>query len=134
MLSVLKESAASCASYVRMVDLEPGKYHIHKFSLRDSKFGKRVVIEIDQGYMYLPEKMYKKFNTEKAIAKLNKEDYDFVYEGKKVFTFEKHTMSDNENDDDDDERSDDDNDTNNRNHRNHRAGSSGVAPKRPKKK
>lgn len=120
MLSALKASAASCSSpassYVRMSDLAPGRYPIRKFSLRDSQYGKRLVIEIEQGFMYLPEKMYKKFNTEKAINKLNKEQYDLVYEGKSdrapnrlMFTFETHNMADEEYIDGDEYIDEDDN-------------------------
>lgn len=106
MLKVLKESASSCTTYVRMGDLAPGRYEIRKFCLRDSQYGTRLVIEIEQGYVYLPEKMLKKINTEKAINKINKDRYDLVYEGKDDgapnrlnFTFEKHDSSDDEEDD-----------------------------------
>lgn len=107
MLNILKESAASCTSYVRMSDLNPGRYEIRKFFFRDSQFGKRLVIEIDQGFIFLPEKMLKKINSEKAVDKLNKDHYDLVYEGQDDhspnrlnFTFEKHETSDEEDNDD----------------------------------
>lgn len=101
MLSTLKESAASCSTYIRMSNLDPGRYEIRKFSLRDSQYGKRLVIEVEQGYVYLPEKMLKKFNSEKEVNKLNRDRYDLVYEGNdsNKFTFEMHDDSGDENDD-----------------------------------
>lgn len=110
MLSILKENAASCNSYVRMEDLEPGTYEILTFSLRNTRNGKRLVMEIKEGSVYLPEKMMNKFNTEEAVAKLNKKRYDFIYEGKdeeapnrKMFTFEIHRPSATDEDDSDDD-------------------------------
>lgn len=125
MFSVLKETAASSSGYIRLEDLKPGRYEVLKFSLRESQFGKRVVIDIDGGWIFLPEKMYTKFNTEKSIAKLNKERYDFVFEGKSkraphafMFTFEMHdsdatTTYANDEDSDDDENTHTDSDSNN---------------------
>lgn len=108
MLSLLKETAESSSGYIRWKDLKPGRYEVLKFSLRDSQFGKRVVIDIDGGWIYLPEKMYKKFKTEKSIAKLNKERYDFVFKGQNKFTFEIHDS--NAVNDINNEESEDDND------------------------
>lgn len=115
MLKLLKESAASGTTYIRMSDLQPGRYGIRKFYLRDSQFGKRMVIEIDRGLIFLPQKMLKKINTEKGINKLNKDHYDLVYEGQDDrtstlnFTFEKHGTFEEE-EDDDDNMNDSDND------------------------
>lgn len=127
MLSLLKETAAASSGYIRLEDLKPGRYEVLKFSLRDSQYGKRVVIDIDGGWIYLPEKMYKKFNTEKSIAKLNKDQYDFVFEGKSKrapnafkFTFEMHDSdattsytNDKDSDEKDDTKTDSDSDSNN---------------------
>lgn len=127
MLKVLKECAAACSSFIRMADLDPGRYPIQKFSIRDSKYGKRLVIEVDEGYIYLPEKMIKKFKTEAAVNKLNKERYDLVFNGKDEhanrldFTFEKH-----DSDEEDVEESDNESDDN-------VAGAYVVAPKKQKK-
>lgn len=102
MLSILKESAATCSSYVRMGDLQPGKYVIDYFDVRETQYGKRLVIEIDQGIIFLPERMSKKISTESAIKKLNSERYDLVYEGKEnnvlKFDFEKHAETDDDTD------------------------------------
>lgn len=120
MLSILKANADACTSYVRMEDLEPGSYAIKKFSLRESKFGgKRLVIDLDRGYMYLPEKMVRQVNTEAAIAKLNKERYNLVYYGRDDyalyrlrFTFAINHPSNVECDDEDCEDDEGKNDTN----------------------
>lgn len=147
MLSILKENAASCNNYVRMEDLNPGRYEIRKFSLRDSKFGgKRLVIDINKGYIFLPEKMTEKFNTEKAVAKLNKDRYDLVFRGKDDhapyrlrFTFELHISSDEE--DNSDMDNNDNKNNKNKGNRNHSrdnykfddgssgSGTSGIATK-----
>lgn len=110
MLTVLKENAASCSRYIRMGDLTPGRYEIRKFSLRDSMYGRRLVIDINKGYIYLPEKMLEQFNTEKKVDKLNKDRYDLVYSGKDEnapqrlkFTFEMHSALLDDDDDNDDE-------------------------------
>jgi len=98
LLAILKENAEACRNYIRLEDLEPGTYEIKRFSLRDTKFGKRLVIDINLGFLYLPEKMTRKFNTDAAIAKLNKKHYDFVYNGNndeaQRFTFELHPEDD----------------------------------------
>lgn len=88
MLSALRKMASSCSNYIRMKDLEPGRYEVSKFSLRDSKFGgKCLVIDIpEKGFMYLPQGMTEEFNTEEAVIKLNEGHYDFVYKGKYDFT------------------------------------------------
>lgn len=99
MLSILRKVASSCSNYIRIKDLEPGRYEVSRFSLRDSKFGgKCLVIDIPKkGFMYLPQRMTEEFNTEEAVAKLNEGHYDFVYKGKDEFkpynsdfTFELH--------------------------------------------
>lgn len=106
MLSILKENAAASSSYIRMADLQPGRYKIDHFEFRDTQYGKRLVIEIDQGDLFLPKNMVKKINSESAIKKLNSERYDLVFEGKEKnvlkFDFEKHDATDDEGDDDTD--------------------------------
>lgn len=86
MLSTLNKAAASTsARYIKFDELEPGTYQVNNFSLIDSKFGKGkkcVSIDISGGYVILPNKMTKCLNNEKKIAQLNKESYDFIYEGK----------------------------------------------------
>lgn len=114
MLSTLRKNAESCnTGYIRLKDLPIGRYEIQKFSLRDSKYGsgKSLIIDIPKkGYLYLPEKMLAGLNTEVAIAKLNKDRYDFIFHGENknppfnlLFTFEMHNENDIEDTTDDDD-------------------------------
>lgn len=137
MLSILKESAAACTSYVRMADLQPGRYEITRFEIRETQYGKRLVIEINQGMMFLPEKMMKKINSESAIKKLNNDRYDLVFEGKEnnvlKFDFEKHAATDDEDDDDDETDTEEQQQANKSNKRKTNNNIRNASPKKAKK-
>lgn len=121
MLNILKKDAASFSNNIQFDKLKPGKYPIKKFSLRDSAYGgKRLVVDIDGGYLILPQKMTTHLKTEKAMNKLNNDRYIFVFKGKEKkpphrihFTFElnKSGSKMKANADQESESDDDDNDT-----------------------
>lgn len=69
-------------SYISFTNLTPGEYIVRRFTLVEGKFDrKRVRIDLDTWYMYLPERFASKLDG-KAIADLNTKPRIMIYAGK----------------------------------------------------
>lgn len=79
-LDVLK-TACLKKSFRSFNDLVPGEYIIQHFTLMNTNFGKRVRIDMDDAYMYLPERFAMGLN-EAAIAELNASPKIMIFSGK----------------------------------------------------
>lgn len=79
-LSALK-SACVKKKYKSFKELVLGEHVVKKFNIVETTHGKRVRIETDQFYMYLPERFVTVL-TEPVIEELNKSPKIMVYGGK----------------------------------------------------
>lgn len=86
-LNYLNKKAADKCRYQPFDDLEPGRYLVNEFFIKnDSKFltGKRLCMKIIDGtrYVILPKRFMDETEGDVALDKLNAEPCIFVFEGK----------------------------------------------------
>lgn len=79
-MSALK-MACTKKSYQSFKDIVPGEYIVEKFSFVESSHGKRIRIDIEEKYMFLPER-FAKMLTVDDINELNGSPKIMVYGGK----------------------------------------------------
>lgn len=77
----LLQTACLKKSYKSFKDLPVGSYFIKSFSLADTDHGKRVRIEIEDTFMFLPERFASSLD-EAAIKELNSTPKIMIYSGK----------------------------------------------------
>lgn len=85
LLRLNKNAASRTSGYIPWGELKPGRYKIKKFSLCEPMYGKtedQLCIHIQKGYLILPERMCDKLNNPTAVADLNANSYDLLFEGK----------------------------------------------------
>lgn len=69
-------------TYKSFKDINIGEYNINRFAVVDCQFGKRIRIDLDEFFMYLPER-FVKFLTDADIDQLNEAvPKVMVYSGK----------------------------------------------------
>lgn len=68
-------------NYQSFKDMQPGEYVVRRFNIVDTTHGKRIRIELDGTYMYLPERFVTML-TDDVINVLNKSPKIMVYGGK----------------------------------------------------
>lgn len=86
-LNFLNKKAAAKCRYQPFDDLEPGRYNVTKFFIKnDTKFktGNRLCMKILEGtrYVILPKRFMDDWEGDEALEKLNAEPCVFVFEGK----------------------------------------------------
>lgn len=74
------QSACSKKTYQSFKDLEHGDYIVNHFTIIETTHGKRVRIDLDDKYMFLPERFVKSIGPH--IDVLNKSPKVMVYSGK----------------------------------------------------
>lgn len=74
-------SAAEDHPYMSFSDIDAGRYVVHQFTVVKTKHGKRVRVDMEKFYMYLPERYIGVLNADK-IDKLNENLKVMVYRGK----------------------------------------------------
>lgn len=62
---------AASRAYISFDSLSIGEYKVHKFSFVESTYGRRIRIELDHGYMFLPRR-YMDLVTTQVMHQLNK--------------------------------------------------------------
>lgn len=74
---------ASCVvfPYISFNDLAPGDYIVNHFAVVETKFGKRIRVEIDNGYLLLPGRCIRRVD-KATINELNKTPKHMTYSGK----------------------------------------------------
>lgn len=72
-------NACRVKSYCRFDDLAVGDYLVYHFALKDTKYGKRLRVDLGDKFLYLPERF---LVPESVVADLNKTQYYLVYRGK----------------------------------------------------
>lgn len=75
---------AASRRYISFDDLAVGEYKVNKFSFVESTYGRRIRVELDDGYMFLPRR-YMDLVTNKDMQHLNKTAPKIMkYDGKDV--------------------------------------------------
>lgn len=73
----------------RFDDLENGEYVVKLFKLKETPFGLRVLVQINNFYLSLPPRFSDKINSVDQIAELNTKKFKMVYGGKNAEEFNK---------------------------------------------
>lgn len=89
LLSLNSSATKSNARMKRFDDLQVGTYIVKSFQLKETTFGLRVVVEIDNFYLTLPPRFSDKMNSEEQILELNAKKWTMVYGGKNASEFNK---------------------------------------------
>lgn len=76
--------AASCEHrpYKSFSTLERGEYPVTGFSVADTKFGKRIRVDLRECYVFLPQRFSVDLINEEVRKELNSQDIVMVYRGK----------------------------------------------------
>lgn len=63
-------------------DLDIGTYRVESFSMKNTKFGKRIFVNIGDFAVVLPPRFLERINKPKQLDNLNAGSYKMVYRGK----------------------------------------------------
>lgn len=82
-MSALNTLKTACLKkpFASFKDLSPGDYIVNHFTFVETKHGKRVRIDLDNTYMYLPERFAASLS-EAAMENLNQSSKVMTYSGK----------------------------------------------------
>lgn len=69
--------------------LEIGEYIVKSFKLKETNFGLRVYVEIDNFYLSLPPRFSDKINSAEQIDEINEKKFKMIYGGKNPEEFNK---------------------------------------------
>lgn len=76
----------SCENTFRPIkkfdDLAVGTYTVDSFRLKDTKFGRRIFVNIEDFCVVLPPRFLERISTQNQIDELNSEQYKMIYAGK----------------------------------------------------
>lgn len=75
------QSACEKKNFQSFKNLKFGDYIVRKFSIVDTLHGKRIQVDVNDGYMYLPERFVGVLS-QNIIDELNKSPKIMVYKGK----------------------------------------------------
>lgn len=81
----LFKSACVSKPFISFEDLPIGDYFIKSFAYIETKFGKKIRLDIGEKVVFLPERFVKRIgedNVEKTLAEMNKGEYWLLYRGK----------------------------------------------------
>lgn len=87
LLSLNSSAAKTVARIKKFDDLENGEYIVKSFKLKDTPYGLRVLVEVDNFYLTLPPRFSDKINSAEQIAELNAKNFKMVYGGKNAEEF-----------------------------------------------
>lgn len=63
-------------------DLAIGTYLVSSFSLKDTKYGRRIFVNIGEFCVVLPPRFMERVNKQKQIDELNASSFNMIYNGK----------------------------------------------------
>lgn len=89
LLSLNYSSAKKSVKIKKFDSLQHGAYTVKTFKLKDTNFGLRVFVEIENFYLSLPQRFSDKINSEEQIAELNSKKWKMIYGGKDAAEFNK---------------------------------------------
>lgn len=79
-------SSCELRPYKSFSTLERGDYPVQKFSISDTKYGKRVKVDLKECFVYLPPRFSVELLNEEVIKELNEQDIVMVFHGKGLDT------------------------------------------------
>lgn len=86
----LNASSKSIDGKIKKFDnLSIGEYFVKSFKLKETQFGLRVYVEIDDFYLVLPARFSDKINSTEQLEELNENKFKMVYKGKNKDEFNK---------------------------------------------
>lgn len=63
-------------------DLKVGTYSVDSFSMKNTRYGKRIFVNIEDFCVVLPPRFMERINKPQQIDNLNAEHYNMIYRGK----------------------------------------------------
>lgn len=75
-------SSCELRPYKSFSTLERGEYPVKNFSISDTKYGKRIKVELKECYVYLPPRFSVDLLNEDVIKELNEQDIVMTFLGK----------------------------------------------------
>lgn len=82
-MDFLKEACnRKCKTTKIFKNIRPGRYLVHKFKLLETKFGMKVLVEIDNFEAFLPPRFTELIGKPEIIKELNEDQYILIYNGK----------------------------------------------------
>lgn len=89
LLSLNSSTTKKEARVKKFDNLKIGEYVVKSFKLKDTTFGLRVFVEIDDFYLSLPPRFSDKINSSEQIVELNGKKFKMIYGGKDLEEFNK---------------------------------------------
>lgn len=65
-------------------DLAVGTYSVDSFSMKDTRYGRRIFVNIEEFCVVLPVRFMERVNKQKQIDELNAQRFNMVYKGKDI--------------------------------------------------
>lgn len=88
-LNTSNQKTANHEAVKKFDNLVIGDYLVKSFQLKDTKFGLRVFVEIDDFYLILPARFSDKINSKEQLEELNDQKWKMEYRGKNKDEFGK---------------------------------------------
>lgn len=89
LLSLNSSNSVNQARVKKFDSLEVGEYIVKSFKLKETNFGLRVYVEIDDFYLSLPPRFSDKINSAEQIDDINDKKFKMIYKGKNPEEFNK---------------------------------------------
>lgn len=81
----LFKSVCVTKPFISFEELPIGDYFIKSFAYVETKYGKKIRLDIGENVVFLPERFVKRIgedNVDKALSEMNKGEYWLLYRGK----------------------------------------------------
>lgn len=85
----LNASSASNEKVKKFENLDHGTYLVKSFKLKDTPYGLRLFVQIDDFYLILPPRYTDKINSDEQLKELNDGKFKMIYRGKNKDEFNK---------------------------------------------
>lgn len=87
LLSLNSSAVRKEVSYKKFADLPIGSYTVKKFALKQTNYGVRLFVYIEDFYLTLPQRYSDKINTEAHVQEMNRIGTKLIYGGKEPGEF-----------------------------------------------
>lgn len=87
LLSLNSSAIKKEVSYKKFADLPIGSYTVKKFALKETSYGIRLSVYIEDFYLTLPQRYSDKINTEAHVEEMNRTRTRLIYGGKEPGQF-----------------------------------------------
>lgn len=89
LLSLNSSAQIREAYYKKFSDLPTGSYTVKRFHLKETNFGLRLLVEIEDFYLTLPQRFSEKINTQEQVKEINRGKWRLAYGGKDIANYNK---------------------------------------------